>query len=419
MRIRHHCAINNVINPSQFGFQPGKSTEMAAGSFITEIMKGLNKRMPTIAVLLDFQAAFDTLWHKALIYKMHKMKFDKTIICFVKNYLSNRKFIVKVGQHQSKPKSIPAGAPQGGILSAIFYLLYTNDFPSPNRSTTPIQRIMFADDTIVFAVTEKIKQAQKDFDVYLKKISNYVACWKLKLNEGKTELIAVVGHHTDLSRAVRKNALNIKLKINETNIKMCKKVKYLGIIISSNFKFIDHVKHVLNKVNIARALLKNAFHDKFLRTDVKLLLYKQLIRPIILYASTIWMQVSSHQMELIRKIERQILRKATGISRNPITKKYVNSKTLYENSKTNRIDRKLIENNLKFVEKIESNENHNISALVEFSENYIENSKYKPLNYFSYLNKKNRLFEGSRLLIFNKGARDPHKQLYVISQNEF
>lgn len=112
MKIRAHCVTNNTINPSQFGFQPGKSTEMAAGKFITEIIKGLNKRMPTIAVLLDFQAAFDTLWQKALIYKMHKMKFDKNIICFVKNYLSERKFVVKVGECQSKPKQIVAGAPQ-------------------------------------------------------------------------------------------------------------------------------------------------------------------------------------------------------------------------------------------------------------------------------------------------------------------
>lgn len=90
-----------------------------------------------------------------------------------------------------------------------------------------------------------------------------------------------------MSKAVRKNALKIQLKINETNIKSYKNVKYLGIVISSNFKFIDHVKHVLKKVNIARFLLGSAFKDKFLKTEVKLLLYKQLIRPIILYASAI------------------------------------------------------------------------------------------------------------------------------------
>lgn len=418
LRIRSHCQRNNIINPSLFGFQPGKSTEMAAGKFLTEITKGLNERMPTIAVLLDFQAAFDTLWQKALIYKMHKMNFEKNVICLVKNYLIDRSFVVRMGNSTSQTKPIAAGAPQGGVLSAIFYLIYTNDFPKPRTTTTPIQRIMFADDTIIFTVTDKIKQAQKDMNEYLQKIANYVSCWKLKLNEKKTELISIVGYHKDLSKSVRKNALNIDLKINGTNIIGYKKVKYLGIVISSNFKFIEHVNHMLNKVNLAKCLLKRAFNDKCLNKGVKLLMYKQLIRPIILYASACWMQISSNQMEKIRRVERSILRKATGIYKNITTKKYVNSKTLYQKSKINRIDRKLIETNLKFIERVRNNENSYIQNIVEFSENYIVTCKYKPMSIFWQLNQKKQLFENNKLLLFNRGSRDPNKLLYVTNQNE-
>lgn len=156
-----------------------------------------------------------------------------------------------------------------------------------------------------------------------------------------------------------------------------------------------------------------------MKIEVKLLLYKQLIRPIILYASTIWMQISSHQMEPIRKIERSILRKATGIYRNPITKKYVNSKILYETAKINRIDRKMIGNNLKFIEKIKNNENSYISEMIEFSDNYVENCKYKPISLFSYLHRNNQLFDKNKLLFYNRGLRNPQRQLYVTNQNEY
>lgn len=417
MRIRSHCTHHNIINQAQFGFQPGKSTEMAAGKFIMEITKGLNQRMPTVAVLLDFQAAFDTLWQKALIYKMHKMNFETNTICLVKNYLNNRKFIVQLGNSKSQPKSIVAGAPQGGVLSAIFYLLYTNDFPKPRTTTMQIQRIMFADDTIIFTVTDKIKKAQKEMNEYLNKIANYVKCWKLKLNEKKTELISVVGHHKDLSKATRKNALNIKLEINGTEIHSCKKVKYLGIVISRNFKFIDHVSHMLQKVNIAKSLLRKAFNDKFIKKDVKLLMYKQLIRPIIVYASACWMQISSHQMERIRKTERWFLRKATGIYKNKTTHKYINSKTLYENANINRIDRKLIETNVKFIEKTKMNENNFIRQIADFHENYTNTNKYKPLSIFWHLNQNNQLFKEKKLLYFNKGFRNPNKLVYVTNQN--
>lgn len=119
--------------------------------------------------------------------------------------------------------------------------------------------------------TDKIKSATNDLNFYLRKIANYVNCYKLKLNVAKTESISIVGQCSDL-------------RINNIPIKKCNKVKYLGLTISSNFKSINHVNYIIDKVNSARAQLKTAFDRKILHPNVKSLMYKQLIRPIILYA---------------------------------------------------------------------------------------------------------------------------------------
>lgn len=63
MGIRAIYTNKKLISPPLFGLQPGYSTKMAR-NFITEITKGLNKRMLIIAVLLDFRAAFSTLLYK-------------------------------------------------------------------------------------------------------------------------------------------------------------------------------------------------------------------------------------------------------------------------------------------------------------------------------------------------------------------
>lgn len=128
---------------------------------------------------------------------------------------------------------------------------------------------MFADDTIIYSITSNIKQTKKDMNSYLQKISNYVKCWKLKLNAQKTELISIVGHYKDISRSTRKKALNIELEIDKTKIKKCTNVKYLGIIISSNFKFNEHVKYIKGKVNAAKSQLLTAFNSKYLNCKVK------------------------------------------------------------------------------------------------------------------------------------------------------
>ena len=147
-------------------------------------------------------------------------------------------------------------------------------------------------------------------------------------------------------------------------------------------------------------------------------MYKQLVRPIILYACSCWMQISSNQMEKLRKIERWFLRKITGLYKEKTTKKYINSKILYEESQINRLDHTMIKNNLKFINKINSNNNEHIKNITNFDENYINTNKYKPLNYYHHLHEKKILFQDKKLLIFNRGQRDTNKILYVTNQNE-
>lgn len=59
------------------------------------------------------------------------------------------------------------------------------------------------------------------------------------------------------------NNLNAEFNINNMQINKCNKVKYLGLIISSNFKSLNHIKYVTDKVNSAKAQLKTAFDSKY------------------------------------------------------------------------------------------------------------------------------------------------------------
>lgn len=278
---------------------------------------------------------------------------------------------------------------------------------------------MFADDTVIYTTTKEIKQAQKEMNNYLQKIYNYVKCWKLKINEQKTEQISIIGHYKDLSRSTRKQAKNIELEINKIKIKKCDKVKYLGIIISSNFKFIEHVKHITTKLNTTKVTLRKLFNNKYLNQNVKKLMYKQLIRPIILYACSCWMQISSNQIEKLRRIERWYLRKITGLYKNNTAQRFINSATLYKTAQIERLDHEMIKRNLKFIEKIRNNDNEHIKSIINFDENYINTNKYKPINYYHHLNEKKLLVENDKILIFNKSERDRNKLVYVTSQINF
>lgn len=419
-RMRRVCALNNILDTCQFGFQPGNSTNYAIARLITDVKDGLNKKSPTIAVMIDLQSAFDVTWHNGLIYKLHQMNFDSYLIHIIRSFLDKRTFAVKINRTISNHREIVAGTPQGCIVSALLFILYLNDIPQGPNTYCKIKRMLFADDIVIYSTTKNLAFANSLLNNYLNSIYDYITNWKLKINMKKCETISFVGHFTDMNKIIRKQALNMKLKIKNEVIKNVKTVKYLGIHISQNLQFNTHVQHIITKATGAQALLRNIFNSKYVRKSIKLLCYKQLIRPLLLYGTPCWAIVnmlSSYQMERLRRLERKILRKCCNMYRKP-NKKYVNSRTLYKTAKINRIDREIVRKNIKFVNNSMLHEKEIIrERFTEQNIDTIDNIKYKPINYYNVLHANNKLYNNKLLLLFNRKKAEPNELIYTVEQN--
>lgn len=81
-----------------------------------------------------------------------------------------------------------------------------------------------------------------------------------------------------------------------------------------------------------------------------MLCYKQLLRPIIQYGFPCWSDISSHQMERVRRLERACLRVCTN-TRRAADGKYSSNARLYQKAGISRIDRTLVNQAIKFLEK--------------------------------------------------------------------
>ena len=69
MRINEHIENNNVIPNVQFGFRRGHSTCHQLFRLASEIKDNLYNKKSVGIVSLDIEKAFDTVWHKALLFK--------------------------------------------------------------------------------------------------------------------------------------------------------------------------------------------------------------------------------------------------------------------------------------------------------------------------------------------------------------
>ena len=76
-----------------------------------KILKGFNKGMMTVMTLTDLQNVFDTIDHDLLLEKLYVIGFSKHTVNWFKSYLSNRFFLVNLGNNFSQLGSVSYALP--------------------------------------------------------------------------------------------------------------------------------------------------------------------------------------------------------------------------------------------------------------------------------------------------------------------
>ena len=71
--------------------------------------------------------AFKSVSLPKLIYKLNKIGLHNNIVCWIQNYLSNRKFYVRVNNVISSTFDAIFGVPQSSSLGPLLHVIYTDD----------------------------------------------------------------------------------------------------------------------------------------------------------------------------------------------------------------------------------------------------------------------------------------------------
>ncbi len=113
------------IEPSQHGFMRNRSTDTALIQILQHWHEALNSspKMDIHAVFVDFTRAFDTIKHCQLLYSLADLHVRRHLWLIVRSYLSNREQRVKWGSCVSNSFPVPAGVPQGGLLSPLLFVI--------------------------------------------------------------------------------------------------------------------------------------------------------------------------------------------------------------------------------------------------------------------------------------------------------
>lgn len=310
--IQNFLQDNNVIIPEQFGFRPKHTTTLQTARIVHKSKLHFNLKKVTTMVALDLKNAFETVWHKGLIFKMHNYNFPIKIIKIIESYLKNRSNKTVVNGKFSHTHNQTRGVPQGGTLSATLFIIYINDIPK--KPDTHLA--LFADDTSIYSTSKRTRTTHTRINNHLQELEQYFNKWKISINPEKTQFI-------NFGHTKQQQNHNI-IKTNNTVIQPTNVIKYLGIHLDKKLTFHYHIQKLIQRGNaILHFLYPFINKNSNLSQKLKITLYKVYTQTVLLYATPIWSSASLTNLKKLQTFENRMYRIILGKKTSEITNKEI------------------------------------------------------------------------------------------------
>ena len=295
-RLYSFLNLHNSIYDLQFGFRAKHSTNHALISLTESIREALDNGNFACGIFIDLQKAFDTVDHFILLKKLEHYGIRGRANEWFQSYLSNRQQFVSINGFESKPLAMNYGVPQGSVLGPLLFLIYINDLHNAIKYSTTLH---FADDTNLLAVNESLKKLQKQVNLDLRFLCNWLKANKISLNASKTELVIFRHPNKPIN-------YDLKIKINGKKLIPSSFIKYLGILIDCHLNWQIHSNDLATKLSRAIGMLSKIRH--YVKFATLRMIYYGIFSSLLFYGSQIWGQSNSQSINKLQILQNKALR---------------------------------------------------------------------------------------------------------------
>jgi ribonuclease HI len=306
---------NNLISKHQSGFRQGRSTIDQLVQLESYIRDAFVRGDHVVSVFFDLEKAYDTTWKYGILRDLHKLGLKGRMPIFIKNFLSDRVFRVRLGSTLSELHNQEMGVPQGSILSVTLFLLKINSLAEVVKAR--IDKSLFVDDFSVSYSSSSMVTIERRMQSCLNQIEQWADENGFRFSKTKT----VCMHFCNQ----RKLHLDPELKINGTPIPIVQQTKYLGLIFDSKLNFKAHIDYLRQKCQKSLNLLKVVSKmDWGADRTVLIRLYRSLIRSKLDYGCIVYSSARKTYLKRLQPIQNQGLRLCLGAFRtSPMQSLYV------------------------------------------------------------------------------------------------
>jgi hypothetical protein len=256
------------IDEMQFGFMPGKSTVDAIFIVRQLYEKALEGNKKLFCAFVDLEKAYDRVPRELIWWCLRKRGVTEKIVRIIKEMYDGAKTKVKTPGGPTDEFEIKVGLHQGSSLSPYLFLLVIDTISETTRKEG-VWELLFADDLVLMEETkEKLQERLVEWQLRLENKG-------LKMSNKKTEVMVCSKEGVESIKVMDKN-------MNE--LRQVDSFKYLGSRMdkqgSSGMIVRDRISAAWSKWRE----LSGVIGDKRIPRQLKVKLYKTVIRPILLYS---------------------------------------------------------------------------------------------------------------------------------------
>ena len=237
----------------------------------------------------SFPNAFPTISFPTIFQKLKMVGVPEQFIKLLSNILYKARFHVVDGDRSTKPLQTKNGVLQGDCLSPLLFNIFISDLPESfshngptlNGSDKQIQYLQYADDLAIVAESASgLQQALRQLGEYCQK--NH-----LQVNTRKTKIM--IFHLGGLSKSLKK----LQFKYEAQTIERVNSFKYLGITLSTQLSYTDHIKDLIQRCKARIGVVFSKLRLAWLPLDIVLRIFQIYVLPLLEYALCIWISGKS------------------------------------------------------------------------------------------------------------------------------
>jgi len=304
--------IMNFLENSKFfahvqcGFRKGRSTVDHLVRLETFMRKAIADSKHAAAVYFDMEKAYDKTWRYGIVKDLYDAGLRGRLPCFIREFLKDRSFRIRIGGEMSSEMIQETGVPQGSTLSVTLFAIKINSLYKaiPRNLFSSI----YVDDIQIAFSHHNAEEMQNELQHGIEAISRWISDNGFSLSPTKTCAMQFYQGTAPM--------MKLELSLKGVSIPVTNTAKFLGLTWDSKLTWVPHITQLKDRCLKAMSLLRSVSSDRWGADCTTLMrLYRMLIRSKLDYGSVVYASATKTTLAMLDVVPNEAMRIATGAFR--------------------------------------------------------------------------------------------------------